>query len=57
VIDYSDPDPSKHYAYFGTTSNPGTIIKVRLNAGDTAPTFIARSRSTPAIAKERSSVA
>ncbi len=40
VVDYSNADPSKHYAYFGTTTSPGKIIKVRLNAGDTAPTYI-----------------
>ncbi len=28
VIDTSDPDPANHYAYFGTYTSPGKIIKI-----------------------------
>ncbi|MBI1784163.1 hypothetical protein HYR69_03385, partial [Candidatus Sumerlaeota bacterium] len=33
-------DPTTGYAYFGTTTVPGKVVKVRMEAGGLAPTYI-----------------
>src|SRR5262249_23052637 len=40
LIDYSDANPANHYAYFSTTNNPGRIIKIAMNVGNTTPTLV-----------------
>src|SRR5438874_10867343 len=40
VLDSSDPDPARHYAYFGTTTSPGRIAKVKLGVDNAPPTYL-----------------
>jgi len=42
-------DPAAGYAYFGTSSSPGKVVKVALGAGASPPTYVG---STPLLAGE-----